>query len=161
VRSFFAYIVAMVFLVLADAVAARLAIVTGIKPDVFLAATVFTVLYRGHAPAVLTGFLLGLCADLLQPTVFGANALRLATVGYVLGWLHGRFNEDMPHVQAGMLVAASCLGILIMGLEALAVSSVSFGYSWRVAVMPPADALAGVPVIVLLAQILRRPDGTS
>lgn len=160
-RSFFAYIVAMVFLVLADAVAARLAIVTGIKPDVFLAATVFTVLYRGHAPAVLTGFLLGLCADLLQPTVFGANALRLATVGYVLGWLHGRFNEDMPHVQAGMLVAASCLGILIMGLEALAVSSVSFGYSWRVAVMPPADALAGVPVIVLLAQILRRPDGTS
>lgn len=148
-------------LLVADAVFSYIGARTGIHPDVFLAGTVFAVLYQGHAPAVAIGFLLGMLSDFTQPASFGTNAFRLATIGYVFGWLHGRFNEDVPHVQAGMLAAASCVGILIAGAQSAVIPSMPINISWRIATIPIVNAIFGTPMILLLRYLFRNSKKVS
>ena len=66
----------------------------GIRPDVTLALVVSLGVLLGSGPAAITGFIMGLVADILFNKIVGLSALAYMLSGFAAGLLYRKFFAD-------------------------------------------------------------------
>ncbi len=78
-------------------------------PDLILVALLFLAIRTRPAVGAVAGFVVGLLADAVAPTTFGAGAFALTTLGFAAGWLKAVVFADNLFVNALIVFAASWL----------------------------------------------------
>jgi rod shape-determining protein MreD len=76
-------------------------------PDLVLVALLFFCVRSRPGAAAAAGFVIGLLADAVAPTAFGAGAFALTIVGYMAGWLKAVVFADNLLVTALLVFAAA------------------------------------------------------
>ena len=76
----------------------------GIRPDVTLAVVVSLGFLLGSGPAAVTGFFLGLLADILFNKIVGLTALAYMLSGFAAGLFYRKFFADNLIIPAVVLV---------------------------------------------------------
>jgi rod shape-determining protein MreD len=78
-------------------------------PDLILVALLFLAIRTRPATGAVAGFVVGLLADAVAPTTFGAGAFALTIVGFSAGWLKAVVFADNLFVNALIVFGASWL----------------------------------------------------
>ncbi len=85
----------------------------GSFPDIFPALVVCVAIYSGPEHGAITGFLIGLAADIFLTSPFGVSALVYTLVGYLIG----RMAESIDWKNSWTAVAIICsVGTAISGV---------------------------------------------
>ena len=105
-------LVSVCFLTLQAAIAPRLAL-GGVRPDWLLVVVVFLALHGVRRDAVVAGWILGLCADLMSVERFGLLALSYASAA----WFVGSFRDSLfRHHAATQFVVTYLVSLLLQVL---------------------------------------------
>ncbi|MBD3335855.1 MAG: rod shape-determining protein MreD [Candidatus Eisenbacteria bacterium] len=81
-----------------------------LRPDLLLGFLVLAAMDRGPRDGVWLGFILGLVADLDQPTLLGMNALISSALGYAAGRAAEAVDRSSIMVQGLFIVALGAAG---------------------------------------------------
>lgn len=103
------YILASVVLLALQTTVARFLSVAGIVPDFLVVWIVYVAIRRGQLAATLTGFLLGICVDLISGPdgMLGLEALAKTLAGFTAGYF---FNENKTIQSLGGYVILLAIG---------------------------------------------------
>lgn len=145
--------------VLQTAVLARLPLPGG-PPDLLLVLVVAVGLVAGPPPGMLTGFAVGLLADLAGDHELGRLALAYVVVGFLAGQLEDHVDESLalPVVAVAVTAAVAVLVFAVQGLL-LGDPRITGGGVLASLAGTVAYSCALTPVVVpLVAALLRRAD---
>jgi len=84
-----------------------------LRPHIWFIYIIYATLFFNHTISTTLGFISGIIVDFLHLNIFGINTLTLSTIGYVVGWLNKRVNENLYKVQIIVLFFSSVFYILI------------------------------------------------
>jgi len=123
-------------------------------PDLVLVALLFFAIRERPGLGAVAGFLVGLTADALAPTSFGAGALAGTLVGFLAGWVKALFVADNVLITALFVFVAAWLrdAVEILAGNQLAARAVL----WQLLAYTPLAALT-TAVAALLFLLLFRP----
>ena len=96
-------------------VAGNIAIL-GAAPNFLLLSTVFFAVRAGPMKGEVLGFLWGLLSDVASTSVFGSQAFMLTFVGFVVGKLEGKVDEDKYAAQMTLVFIMSVVNLLGLAL---------------------------------------------
>jgi rod shape-determining protein MreD len=77
--------------------------VSGVVPNFMFLATVYFAMRFGPVSGQWMGFFWGLLADVSSISVFGSQTFMLTLVGYSVGRLQGKIDEEKPAAQMGLV----------------------------------------------------------
>ena len=131
-----------------------------LAPDLILVAVLFFAIHERPGLGAAAGFLVGLAADAVAPTSFGAGALAGTVVGFLAGWVRAMFIADNVLISALFVFAAAWLrdAIEVLASNQLAATTAL----WQLLTWTPLAALitAASSLVVLLVfrpWLARRP----
>lgn len=129
-------------------------------PDLALIALLFFAIHERPGLGAVAGFLVGLTADAVTPTSFGAGALAGTLIGFLAGWVKVMFVADNVLITALFVFVAVWLrdAVAILASNQLAARAVL----WQLGVYTPLVALttAGTALVFLFLfrpWLARRP----
>jgi rod shape-determining protein MreD len=129
-------------------------------PDfVLVALLVFAIRARPMA-GTIAGFLVGLAADALAPTAFGASAFALTIVGYGAGWLKAVVFADNVLVTGLFVLLAAWLRDVVQVIVGHLLQGGAL--AWQLLALSPLMALTTAAAAVLTLAAFRsflRPGG--
>ena len=91
--------------------------ISGIAPNFLLLGTIFCGINFGPVAGEWTGFVWGLFADVASISIFGSQTFMLTLIGYLMGRLQGKIDEEKPVAQLGLVLVMSFF--FVLGLFAL------------------------------------------
>ena len=92
--------------------------ISGIVPNFLFLATVFYAVRFGPVAGEWMGFFWGLLGDVASISVFGSQTFMLTAVGYLVGRLRGKIDEEKPAAQLTLVFVMFLLfvfGLLFFG----------------------------------------------
>jgi rod shape-determining protein MreD len=122
-------------------------------PDLVLVALLFLAIRTRPGTGAVAGFVVGLLADAVSPTTFGAGAFALTIIGYGAGWLKAVVFADNLLVNALFVFAASWVRDV---LQVLAANQLRGGALGReLLLLSPATALSTTAAALVALVVLR------
>ncbi|OGR87417.1 MAG: rod shape-determining protein MreD [Elusimicrobia bacterium RIFCSPLOWO2_01_FULL_60_11] len=97
------------------AVAGNIAVL-GAAPNFLLLSTVFFAVRAGPVKGEILGFIWGMLSDIASTSVFGSQAFMLTFVGYAVGKLEGKVDEDKYSAQMALVFIMSAVNLLGLAL---------------------------------------------
>lgn len=91
----------------------------GLSPQIFLILTIIAAAKRGAVAAMCFGFMWGLCLDVFEVRLFGANALAFTLVGYGVGMARRQIDVAAFAPMALLLIHGTWGYFLLKGLLGL------------------------------------------
>ncbi len=130
-------------------------------PDLILVALLFYTIRERPGLGAVAGFLVGLTADAVAPTSFGAGALAGTLVGFLSGWVKALFVADNVLITALFVFVAAWLRDAVEVLAGHQLGAVAAG--WQLLAYTPLAAFttaASALVFLLLFRpwLSRRPS---
>jgi rod shape-determining protein MreD len=129
-------------------------------PDLIMVALLFFAIRERPGLGAVAGFLVGLTADAVAPTSFGAGALAGTLVGFLSGWVKAMFVADNVLITALFVFVAVWLrdAVEVLAGNQLAAKAAL----WQLAAWTPLAALttAGAALVFLVVfrpWLARRP----
>ncbi len=144
-KSFF-YILTVPFVFLLQIFFTRALSIGGIFPNLFLLVTAFLGLRFGSLKGTCVGFTLGLLADGITVSLFGSQAFALTLVGYFVGTLKGKIDEERPLAQIGMTLVLSLVYAGILYLLEILFGEAVRRYDWSTSIYQSFYTAAMAPV---------------
>lgn len=127
-----------------------------VAPDFLLVALLVYAIRARPGHAAVAGFVVGLVADALDPTAFGAGALAHTVVGFLAAWGKAVFFAENVAVNAGFVLGGTWLRDLLVLLVGRHVGGGVLG--WQLMLWSPlkaaTTAAAGVVVLLLFRRWL-------
>ena len=130
----------------------------GITPDLIMAVTVSLAILLGEAPAILTGFFMGLLCDIFSMELLGFYALCYSFAGFVCGRLGRNLFIDDLKFPAVLIMAADLFKSLYGYLFLFLLQNRIFTGTFLVRFAVPEAVytmLISVPVYAFLAFLYR------
>lgn len=122
-------------------------------PDLVLVALVFYAIRERPGLGAVAGFLVGLTADAVAPTSFGAGALAGTLVGFLSGWVKAMFVADNVLITALFVFVAAWLRDAV---EVLAGNQLSASAAfWQLVTFTPLAALTTAATALLFLLLFR------
>ncbi|MFI5208413.1 MAG: rod shape-determining protein MreD [Gemmatimonadales bacterium] len=122
-------------------------------PDLVLVALLFFAIRERPGLGAVAGFMVGLTADAVSPTTFGAGALAGTLVGFLSGWVKAMFVADNVLITALFVFVASWLRDAV---EVLAGNQLSVtAASWQLLAYTPLAALTTAAVALVFLLLFR------
>ena len=92
----------------------------GISPNLLLLSTIFFALRGGPVVGEWAGFAWGLLSDVASISIFGSQTFMLTLIGYAVGRLQGKIDEDKSAAQMTIVFLMSIVYVLgLMFFESL------------------------------------------
>lgn len=122
-------------------------------PDLVLVALLFLAIRTRPGTGAVVGFVVGLLADAVSPTTFGAGAFALTIVGYLAGWLKAVVFADNLLVNALFVFAASWVRDILQVLASNQLRGGALGK--QLLLFSPAAALSTAAAAIVALLVLR------
>ena len=122
-------------------------------PDLVLVALLFLAIRTRPAVGAVAGFVVGLLADAVAPTTFGAGAFALTIVGFAAGWLKAVVFADNLLVNALIVFAASWTRDVLQVAASSQLRGGALGF--QLLVLSPAAALSTAAAALVAVFVLR------
>lgn len=87
----------------------------GTKPPLMLLVTIAVALGEGAAAGATTGFVAGLCTDLLMPYPVGITPLVYTIIGYVVGRARTAMADPTVWMPVAMVFGGTLVGVMAYG----------------------------------------------
>ena len=101
---------------------------TNIKPDIFLALTLYLSLFSDSSKGIIYGFLSGMVLDIFTEGAIGPNTLSLMTVGFFVGYIKNVVLLENIPAQALLVIVSTCYQWILLfvysGVFQLAINSI-------------------------------------
>lgn len=157
VRSSTAESIARGVILLAVALAARmwfadLKIVGPIRIDVAIIGLALLAMERGTTFGIVTGFVMGIVLDAVNPAWMGASAAGYAVVGYFSGSFGQTLYMERSLARGLLVMGAVVIYDLIFGLLSVGIAA-SF---WQAALGTLGSALLSGALAVLITRVIRQ-----
>jgi rod shape-determining protein MreD len=122
-------------------------------PDLILIALLFFSIRERPGLGAVAGFLVGLTADAVAPTSFGAGALAGTLVGFLSGWVKAMFVADNVLITALFVFVAAWLRDAV---EVVAGNQLSASAAlWQLVAVAPLAALTTAATALLFLIVFR------
>lgn len=147
------YAVTIVVCMLLEAGVAPVAEIGGARCDFLLVAVLVVSMGSGVFAGSVTGFLLGIYADLASNGTVGVTSLVFCLVALVVGLLAGVLETDSPAVLAGVAIFSSLADALLTGFANLltGIEAAGFAQTMLTCALPSFFYTAIVSTIALVA----------
>ena len=109
----------------------------GISPQLLMMLVIAVAAESGPVLALNFGFLWGLFLDLLGVHLFGANALALTALAYVVGTLRRQMDVSSPLSQIMVVAIATIAYFLFLAVTGLVFEKHFFWAGWDVFLLSP------------------------
>ena len=122
-------------------------------PDMVLIALLFFAIRERPGLGAMAGFLVGLTADAVAPTSFGAGALAGTLVGFLSGWVKAMFVADNVLITALFVFVATWLrdAVEVLAGNQLAAKAAL----WQLLAYTPLAALTTAATALLFLVVFR------
>lgn len=124
-----------------------------VQPEWVLMVLIYWCIALPHRIGVVSGFLIGLCVDLLDGSLLGQNALAMSVIAYLSLLLYQRMRNYAPFQQAmmaGLLISISLLIFQwVQNLTSVAADSMVF-------LLPAASSMLLWPWFFIAMRTIRR-----
>ena len=108
-RSNFFWLLTILFGFIFQVTFIRWISVFGVFPNLLLLGTIFYALRRGPMAGEWVGFIWGLLSDVASISLFGSQTFMLTLIGYGVGRLRGKMDEEKPTAQMTLVCVMSIL----------------------------------------------------
>lgn len=128
----------------------------GVFPHFLLLATIYMGVRHGSWAGLWTGFFWGMLADVASISVFGAQTFMLTLIGYSVGRMQGKVDEEKPVAQVSLVLACSAAFLAGLYFFESFFGGLSQRFSWRDIFLQPIYNAVAAPILFMGLEIWHR-----